>query len=98
MPIEQEISMPAVTTWEGAGLIALILLLTELNLKLGLDEDGSATLDRVLGILGEFRQLGPLALPIAPAALEEARRRVELGEPLLARIARPFPAPITLRS
>lgn len=78
------------------GLLALLQQLTELSMSLGQDPDGSATVGRFMGILGEQAEIsrglpdgdGPFT-PDLVAAREALGIEARRAEPILARIARP---------
>lgn len=82
-------------TAADVGVMALLQLLTELRLQLGLDPDGSDTAGRFRGVLGEHLQIGNVVSSPgqtwdsgAAPAIATLADRVKRGAPVLARIAR----------
>ena len=83
-------------TVAGVGCTLLLAELIEINMRLGRDPDGSATIGRLLGRLGGYGQLARvLAQPgmAWDASAGDARRvlraKLLMAEPVLARLARP---------
>ena len=91
--------MPELTPGLLMGMINLFLL-TELSMRLGLDEDGSATTGRALRTIGMLDQIAP-TIRVRPRADPEddlaVRRRLRTylrsAAPLMSRLARPVPSP-----
>lgn len=78
------------------GVIAIVHLLTEMNVRAGADPDGSHTIGRLLILLGGYEQLGRVVaahgMPwdaAADGAGRELRRRLRLAEPVVSRLALP---------
>lgn len=77
-------------------MMAAVVLLTETRMRLGLDPDGSHTLNRMEGVLGEWDEVAECVSapgtpydPAAKAARAKVRSLLRRSRPLLTRMARP---------
>lgn len=83
---------------DGAAMLVAVLLaheMTELRMRLGLDPDGSGTIDRLLGKLGAYEAVSPALRPngaaydpSSRAARDSLRRALMRQGPVIARLAR----------
>lgn len=92
MPMNSPHPLPA--TAEGQLCLALLQVITETRHQLGLDPDGSLTLDRVLAALGGFDQVSRAMEPMDTRATAEVRAcncavrdKLRRAGPLLSRLA-----------